>query len=252
MILGRHMKNTKRKKFNRRLENEIRMKKLPTREQLLNPVLQALVELGGSGSVEEINDRVTTNLKIPESLAIIPHVKDKESGQTELEYQLAWARTMLRANGYIVNSKRGVWALVDNSKTSVTEIELPQVNLSIDQNEEIEQDWKTKLQKILIETLSPSAFERLIQRVLREKGFTQVEVTGRTGDGGIDGKGLAKINGILSFHIVFQCKKYQGGVSAGQIRDFRGAMVGRTDKGLFITTGYFTRAATEMGHRLLI
>jgi restriction system protein len=159
------------------------MKKLPTREQLLNPVLQALVELGGSGSIEEINDRVTANLKIPENLAIIPHIKDKESGQTELEYQLAWARTMLRANGYIVNSKRGIWALVDNSKTSVAEIELPQINLSTDQKEEVEQDWKTKLQRILIEVLSPSAFERLIQRVLREKGFTQVEVTGRTGDG---------------------------------------------------------------------
>ncbi|MEO6830854.1 MAG: Mrr restriction system protein [Chitinophagaceae bacterium] len=225
------------------------MKKIPTREQLLNPVLQALVELGGSGSIEEINEKVILILKVPENLASIPHIKGKEGGQSELEYQLAWARTMLRANGYIASSKRGVWALVDNNNTSVVEIELPTNHLSKDQKEEIEESWKVKLQKVLIEKVTPAGFERLIQRFLREKGFSQVEVTGRTGDGGIDGKGIAKINGILSFHIVFQCKKYQGAVSAGEIRDFRGAMIGRTDKGLFITTGYFTRDAIKEATR---
>lgn len=117
------------------------------------------------------------------------------------------------------------------------------------EEEQVTQNWKVELIRILVEKLSPTAFERLIQRFLREKGFAQVEVTGRTGDGGIDGKGIARINGILSFHIVFQCKKYQGGVSAGHIRDFRGAMVGRTDKGLFITTGYFTRDAIKEATR---
>ena len=225
------------------------MNKLPTREQLLNPVLQALVELGGSGSVDEINEKVISNLKIPENISTIPHVKNKLGGQTELEYELAWSRTMLRKNEYIENSQRGVWALVDNKKTSVSEINISTIQLSNEIKEEIEESWKTKLQKILIDKLSPAAFERLIQRFLREKGFSQVEVTGRTGDGGIDGKGIAKINGILSFHIVFQCKKYQGAVSAGHIRDFRGAMVGRTDKGLFITTGYFTRDAIKEANR---
>lgn len=225
------------------------MKKLPTREQLLNPILQALVELGGSGSIEEINYKVIQDLKIPEELANIPHLKNKEGGQTEIEYQLAWARTMLRGNDYIVSSKRGIWALVNKSNIRVTEIDLPTVQLSLEQKEEIEESWKSKLQKILIEKLSSDAFERLIQRFLREKGFTQVEVTGRSGDGGIDGKGIAKINGILSFHIVFQCKKYQGAVSSAHIRDFRGAMVGRTDKGLFITTGYFTRDAIKEATR---
>ncbi len=225
------------------------MNKLPTREQLLNPVLQALVELGGSGSIDEINERVIANLTIPESLTTIPHLKGKEGGQTELEYELAWARTMLRQNDYIENSKRGVWALLDNKQTSISEISLSTINSSTEIKEEIEESWKAKLLKILIDKLDPSAFERLIQRFLREKGFSQVEVTGRTGDGGIDGKGIAKINGILSFHIVFQCKKYQGAVSAGHIRDFRGAMVGRTDKGLFITTGYFTRDAIKEANR---
>lgn len=83
----------------------------------------------------------------------------------------------------------------------------------------------------------------------RESGFIQVQVTGKSGDGGIDGVGIARINGFLSFHVLFQCKRYQGSVTAGQIRDFRGAMQGRTDKGLFITTGTFTRDAIKEATR---
>ena len=105
--------------------------------------------------------------------------------------------------------------------------------------------WRVKLHHILTKEIAPDAFERLVQRLLRESGFVQVEVTGRTGDGGIDGKGIAKIHYFMSFHVVFQCKRYQGSVQASAIRDFRGAMVGRADKGLFITTGTFTAAAVK-------
>ncbi len=121
-----------------------------------------------------------------------------------------------------------------------------------DSHDDIEADnksWKVELHKILTNELAPPAFERLIQRLLRESGFVQVEVTGRTGDGGIDGKGMARIHGLMSFHVIFQCKRYQGVVSSGEIRDFRGAMVGRTDKGLFITTGSFSREAMKEATR---
>lgn len=97
--------------------------------------------------------------------------------------------------------------------------------------------------------MEPSAFERLAQRLLRETGFVQVEVTGRSGDGGIDGRGIIRIAGMLSFHVIFQCKRWQGSVGAGQIRDFRGAMVGRADKGLLITTGAFTKDAVREASR---
>ena len=109
--------------------------------------------------------------------------------------------------------------------------------------------WRVTLHAILTKSLSPAAFERLIQRVLRQSGFIQVEVTGRTGDGGIDGKGIARIHGFMSFHVVFQCKRWQGVVGSGEIRDFRGAMVGRADKGLFITTGTFSRDAVKEATR---
>ena len=91
--------------------------------------------------------------------------------------------------------------------------------------------------------MSPDAFERLSQRLLRECGFTQVEVTGRSGDGGIDGKGVLRLGGLVNFQVVFQSKRYTGTVGTSVVRDFRGAMIGRADKGLIISTGTFSRDA---------
>ncbi len=174
--------------------------------------------------------------------------------------------------GILENSSRGVWSLtatgrnlekitpdevvqtvreMTNLKTStVHNINVEDENLEndgVDIPDEI-QSWREKLRNILL-NLKPDAFERLAQRILRESGFTQVKVTGKTGDGGIDGMGIVKLNGIISFHMLFQCKRYNGTVSAGEIRDFRGAMQGRTDKGLFITTGKFSAAAIEEANR---
>jgi restriction system protein len=96
--------------------------------------------------------------------------------------------------------------------------------------------------------MQPSAFERLAQRLLRESGFVKVEVTGRSGDGGIDGVGVLRLK-LLSFITLFQCKRYTGTVGAGAVRDFRGAMVGRSDKGLIITTGTFSADARREATR---
>jgi restriction system protein len=109
-------------------------------------------------------------------------------------------------------------------------------------------NWKDELLAVVTGQMKPDAFERLSQRILRESGFVKVEVTGRTGDGGIDGVGVLRL-ALLSFQVYFQCKKYKGSVSASAIRDFRGAMVGRTDKGLFITTGTFTSEAKKEATR---
>jgi restriction system protein len=109
-------------------------------------------------------------------------------------------------------------------------------------------DWKERLLNTIL-SISPNAFEKLVQRLLRESGFVEVEVTGRSGDGGIDGKGIARMSGLLSFHVIFHCKRYKGSISPSQIRDFRGAKEGRADKGIFITTGSFTREARKEATR---
>jgi len=212
----------------------------------MKPTVEAIQALGGSGSVEEIVEKVISSLGIPEELASQPYVskRGRPDSRTQLEYDLAWTRTYLKQLGILENSERGVWALT--GKELKTDFDAAQIAVE----KTIPQiDWREKLNTYLVESLSPAAFERLVQRILRETGFVQVEVTGRTSDGGIDGTGIAKINGILSFKIVFQCKRYRGGVGANEIRDFRGAMQGRADKGLFITTGYFTREAMKEATR---
>lgn len=75
-------------------------------------------------------------------------------------------------------------------------------------------------------SLPANAFEMICQRLLREAGFEEVIVTGRSGDGGIDGHGFLKVNPFVTFTVLFQCKRYQGSVPPSQVRDFRGAMMG--------------------------
>lgn len=222
------------------------MEKFPKRETFFSPVLQAIRELGGSGTNEEINDKVIEILALPAELLNVMH---RDTTQTKFEYELAWVRTMLKNQGVLLNSQRGVWSLGTGDTSHFVTTASPKVSQKIEAELESEDDWKKRINEIIVKHLSAPAFERLIQRMLREKGFTQVIVTGRSGDGGIDGRGIAKINGILSFHIVFQCKRYTGSVSAKEIRDFRGAMVGRTDKGLFITTSSYTRQAIDEATR---
>lgn len=240
---------------------------VPDYSDLINPVLSALQLLGGSGTVDEIRNQVIKSFEIPDAIARVPH--DREvSNLTELEHQLARARSYLRRAGLVKNSSSDVWVLKPEHR-SIEKVDADEVidrarnrypsgedNVSenlIHANEDTPSEngssWKAKLRRVLTQELEADSFERLTQRLLRELGFREVEVTDRSGDGGIDGRGLLKVNGILSFHIVFQCKRYTGTVSTGEIRDFRGAMAGRADRGLFLTTGNFSREASNEATR---
>ncbi len=231
---------------------------IPTYDRMMRPLHQAMLDLGGSGTIEEITNRVAEIMSIPEDLLLVLHDPDR-GGQTEFEYRLAWSRTYLKKFGILENSSRGVWALTSKGREiqnfdekevvrfvkeqSKRESSLLEVDGNSTKDNELDiSDWKEELHSILL-SLAPDAFERLAQRILRESGFVQVEVTGKTGDGGIDGKGIMRLGGLLSFHVFFQCKRYKGSISPSQVRDFRGAMTGRADKGLIITTGSFTKDA---------
>lgn len=236
---------------------------VPNFDQLIIPTVIALKELGGSGTIEEISEKASQIAELTEEVLQVPH--DENGLQSEVDYRLAWSRTYLKKYGLIENSARGVQSLIDSDITvdSLDKDEIVNVVRELskpskktdkqtdsDENEELDEttDWKENLLSVLLD-ISPDALERLAQRLLRESGFIQVEVTGKVGDGGIDGKGIVKISGFLSFHVIFQCKRYKGSISPSQIRDFRGAMQGRADKGLFITTGTFTRDAIKEATR---
>lgn len=244
---------------------------VPTYDRLMNPLLKALMQLGGSASVEEMYEQVIEQEGYPEEVTSVLQ-NPENSSQSKIAYRLAWARTYLKKAGYLENSRRGVWALTEKGREN-PEVDPAEIvryvremdgygtrrgNLNSEPEDvgsgeteapEEAQAWREQLHRILIDEMTPDAFERLTQRILRESGFIHVEVTGRTGDGGIDGRGIARINGLMSFHIAFQCKKYRGSVGASEIRDFRGATVGRSDRGLFITTGTFTKGAIEEANR---
>ncbi len=229
-------------------------------DDMMNPVIQALKALGGSGTNEEINDKVANILNIPSGPLEVLHNPEK-GGMTEYEYRLMWTRSYLKIYGIIDNSIQGVWALTEKGSVveKVDEKEVIRVvreqikkskQASTSENEELIKTvkWQEELLDAILE-LSPEGFQRLTQRILRESGFVQAEVTGKSGDGGIDGHGILRLGGLLSFHVIFQAKRWKGSIGAGYIRDFRGAMVGRADKGLFITTGTFTKAAISESTR---
>ena len=241
----------------------------PTFDGMMIELLEAMKNLGGSGSIAEIDQETIRLLNLPEEVASFPH---GQGNKTEVEYRLAWTRTFLKKTGYIANSSRGILVLtakgnetqsiipadIVRSVRTMTALSSSSTALDTSSDDNLENDgidlpdeiqtWRDKLQNVL-QNLDPAAFERLAQRLLRASGFTQVIVTGRTGDGGIDGTGIIKLNGMISFHMLFQCKRYQGSVSASEMRDFRGAMQGRADKGVFITTGKFTSGALQEANR---
>ena len=234
--------------------------RVPTFDTFMNPLLQALLELGGSGTIEEIATKTAEIVGLSDEQLEILHNPERGS-TTEFEYRLAWTRTYMKKYGLLENSSRGVWALTHKGRKveKVDPIKIKRFvrqefkRLKEEKVELIDEDgdektWREELSEVLSK-MDSSAFERLTQRILRESGFIQVEITGRSGDRGIDGKGIIRLSGMLSFHVIFQCKRYQGSVSVGHIRDFRGAMVGRADKGLLITTGNFTKEAIREATR---
>lgn len=233
---------------------------VPKYHQLFNPVLEAMRRLGGSASIAELNDEVIKNVHLSDTDLAERH----NQRLTKLEYQLHWTRSYLKGYGLLDNTARGVWILTpkgseavnidpqaiirfvqkrSNERRLAQPLDAPSTaSISGSTDVEAEETWREKLLDVLL-SLSPDTFERLSQRLLRESGFVEVRVTGRSGDGGIDGVGIIRLGGLLGFPILFQCKRYSGSVSAGTIRDFRGAMIGRADRGLVITTGTFTKDA---------
>lgn len=238
--------------------------------------VDALRQMGGSGSIHELDEKVVEIEGLSEEEQSFPMGNDDP--RTRVKYYLAWARTFLRRGAAIKNSARGVWALTETGEQLTTldsaqtiyqmvndeereRARQKRIERKLEQNPEdnadvpdaglLEEtpdtDWKSRLISVL-QKISPDEFERLSQLMLREAGFVKVEVRGKSGDGGIDGVGVLRVN-LVSFQIYFQCKRWKGSVGSKEIRDFRGAVQGRADKGLFITTGTFTSQASEEATR---
>ena len=249
----------------------------------INPLLDALRELGGSARPHEVVELVARKMSVPDQ------VLDQtiSGGVSRFSNQVHWARFYLAEAGLIDRSRRGVWSLTDKGraagrlkddelrrlvadvqatsgsfKTPIRSTSVPVVagppkpthQSGPTQTDDVtapEDDSEGHRERLLVlmKGLPPSGFERLCQRLLREAGFQNVVVTGRSGDGGIDGHGVLALNSFVSFRVLFQCKRYSSSVTPSEVRDFRGAMQGRADKGIIITTGGFSSDAKREASR---
>lgn len=234
--------------------------------QYFQPVIDALVELGGSGQPSEVKELIAEKLNITED----EQGEQIPSGESRFSSKVSWARFYLAKADLIDSSTRGVWSLTEKGRNArLSNEEALQLFQNIHQQFSAERkkqkekpnatsenkntsdelpdednDHRTILLEKLI-SLPADGFERLCQRLLRESGFESVTVTGKSGDGGLDGIGILQVNAFVSFKVLFQCKRYSGSVSPSQVRDFRGAMMGRADKGIILTTGTFTSEAKK-------
>ena len=231
------------------------------------PIIEVLKQLGGSGSPEEVRGLVASRLAISEE----EQSEQLPSGTTRFDNQVAWARFYLTRAGLLDSSRRGIWSLTEKGRAT-TLSHAAALQIMKDLHKVFAADRKARPKAdgaeqpiedsspeaalstrslsshregllTILRSLPPAGFERLCQRLLRESGFQHVTVTGRSGDGGLDGNGVVEVNPFVSFRVLFQCKRYTGAVTPAQVRDFRGAMAGRADKGIILTTGSFTADA---------
>ena len=235
--------------------------------QYFAPIVDGLKSMGGSGRPAEVTDWVANALGVSDD----ERSELTSTGIVRFDNAVAWARFYLAKSGIIDASKRGVWTLTEKGRGMSTpshdeayaifknvqsgfergESKVANEKVDAEQDAPSEEtafsagsNHRARVIDALM-SLSPTGFEAFAQRLLRESGFQGVTVTGRSGDGGIDGNGILQVNPLVSFKVLFQCKRYAGSVGAGTIRDFRGAMMGRADKGIILTTGSFTSDARK-------
>ncbi len=236
---------------------------LPAVRELKGALLRALAELGGSGTAREIEAVVVRLLQLRVDVRELLH---RGGPQTELSYRLLLARAELLAEDAIAAPSDRVWALLDAEGDRSTTVSCAHADsdpsrkgrsarlnavegFPEDQTSaELEPHWPDAYLRGLLR-ITPAAFEEHCQLLLRTAGAEDVVVTGRTGDGGLDGHALIRL-GLLSFRVVFQSKRVRGSIGAPSVRDFRGAVEGRAEHAILFTTGRFTSAAEAEANRV--
>lgn len=230
------------------------------------PLINVLKDNGGSGTTSDIIDDVIDKMDIPDE-----EVEQAiASGASRVRNRIQWARLYLVKSGYMDSSKRGIWNLTEKGfNSSLTEDDVYTLFKKVRDSYKLEKSSRKEAQIIdkeiddtivedeihgdyllnLLKSVSPSGFEKICKRLLTEIGIHDVVITGKPNDQGIDGTGIIRINDVVGFNIIFQFKRYKDSVSPHHVRDFRGTMQGRADKGIIITTGRFTKDAKREAHR---
>ena len=217
------------------MAENIHQKEVPIRKELWDPTLRAIASEGGTASYQQIRKLVISELGLSRP---IPE---------QFWNNVDWARRDLEKPGLVKFLGNGNWALTEKGHASVRKMPPPDVqplDSTMRQKPPAKNSWRQNLSNVLLE-LTPTAFERLCQRLMRKSGLEKVKLTGGPGDDGIDGHGIYRLAGLISIPVLFQCKRYKNNVSSTEVRGFRGALQGKADYGLIITTGAFTKNARQ-------
>ena len=237
-------------------------------------LLDALRALGGSAESREVADWISSAVKLPAE----ERERRNKNGILHFENQVHWARQYLVWDGLLDSSRRGIWTLTPAGvKSHLTEQQgrdlvrkirskklRPNAEAADEGEQVVEREnqvpgdraeieapelaEESKLLEVL-QSLAPEGFERLCKRLLHEYGLEKVVVTGQSHDGGIDGMGLLRLNPFVTMKVLFQCKRVRKSVSRAQVGDFRNAVMGRADKGILLTTGWFSSDAEKEANR---
>ena len=242
--------------------------------QYFQPVIDGLRDLGSSAKPKEVYGWISEHHDIPKAEI----EGTTKGGQSKFENKVGWARFYLAKAGLIDTEQRGVWVLTEEGRkanlshedaytmfrtihegfprgdksSEEAEVRSPTDDEDASAPDEKEYLNQDEIQERLVELLrsvSDKGFEELCARLLRHIGFENVKVTGQSGDQGIDGEGYLLINRFVCTKVMFQCKRYKNTVQPKEIRDFRGAIQGRAERGIFLTTGTFTKGAREEAAR---
>jgi len=233
-------------------------------------LLDALRKLGGSGEARDTYDLIADAVKLP----VEERERRNKSGNVRFQNQVQWARQYLVWAGLIDGSRRGIWTLTpegvkahlseEQSRQLVqkwvkihSELRVPRTKQTettppIQEGEaEVQTPEEAEENELLevLQSLSADGFERLSKRLLHEYGLERVVVTGKSHDGRLDGTGILRLNPFVTMKVLFQCKKIRSSVSRAEVGDFRNAVMGRADKGIFITTGWFSSEAEKEANR---
>jgi restriction system protein len=229
----------------------------------MGPLLDCLRAIGGSAKPKEVSGWIARELKLAPTIT----ESNLKSGANRFHNQVQWARQYLVWQGLLDDSKRGLWTLTPLGwKTTLDEtasreifLDRVKVNQTLRKGEandstisdvEPERDESLPADELeeqnlldVLKALPPYGFELLCGRLLREHGFEEVEVTQRSRDGGIDGYGLLRLSPFVCLRVAFQAKRFANVVARRDVGEFRNALLGRAEKGVFITTGRFTSDA---------
>lgn len=218
---------------------------MPTHQQLVRPVLRAVLELGGSAKSREIIEHVVENY--PDVERFMEMVYPKNPDNAVFVHRTAFGRSLAKRIGAMEQPSRGMYLLTQlgkqlldapedealekihalqreddrqrrrskmesNSDALIADEEADETDPQVPDTTEIDDDdpgteWKSRLLKRLHQ-LTPEGFEKFVLYILRRYGLELTHVGG-SADEGIDGIGTAPLSPVLSSRVAVQVKRYE-------------------------------------------